>query len=89
MVLVSEVFPGYNPLPKLVETLRILEATDQITDKEIVCEIISNAFEEAGAIIEVPEELVYIINLLVESNVLQFVGSSNDPYLITNQKIEV
>ncbi len=89
MDLVLEVFPGYNPLPKLVETFRILEATDEITDHEIVCEIIQSAFEEAGVIFECQDELIFVINLLVGYDVLQFIEGKTDPYLVSNPLIGV
>lgn len=89
MDLVSEVFPAYNPLPKLVETFRILEATDEITDHEIVCEIIQSAFEEAGVIFECQDELILTINLLVQHDVLQFVRGESEPYLVSNPLIGV
>ncbi len=83
-----EVFPGYNPLPKLVDTFKLLEPIPEIEDKEIVLEVIHSAFEEAGVMIETPEEMASVIGLLIEYEVLVFVEGPNGPYLISNPKFK-
>lgn len=71
MELLSEIFPGYNPLPNLILSFNQLK-DENITEKEVCLGVILDSFEEAGVIIEDQDDIKTLVHLLVEYNILAF-----------------
>lgn len=72
MELVSEIFPEYNPLPKLIEIFSNLER-EVLEDEVLPLEIIDEVFAEAGVLVETSQDMSILVTLLLEHQVFEMV----------------
>ncbi len=85
MVLHSEVFPNYNPLPAIVEAFKGFYY-QKLRDHDIHLGTLVLKFEEAGVEIENEADIKDLVRLLTESEILEFERFESEPFLIIHNK---